>query len=86
MKRYLTASLLVIASLMSSATLADDNLTKAKSDPIFERLEVLADALALVQDSYVEEIDSDTLLEGALNGALSSLDPHSSSIPPVTYT
>ena len=80
MKRYLTASLLVIASLMSSATLADDNLTKAKSDPIFERLEVLADALALVQDAYVEEIDSDTLLEGALNGALSSLDPHLSLI------
>ncbi len=86
MKRYLTASLLVIASMMSSATLADDDLTETKSDPIFEQLELLADALALVQDVYVEEVDSDELLQSALNGALSSLDPHSSYIPPVTYT
>ncbi len=38
-----------------------------------------------VKREYVEPVDADKLLEGALNGMLGSLDPHSSYLPPKKY-
>jgi len=61
----------------------------AEADPeraeAFEKLELFAEVMALVKDSYVEDIEDKELVEGALEGALSSLDPHSSYTPPVKF-
>ena len=57
-----------------------------KPEPIYEKMEIFAEVLAIVQDQYVEEVETDSLIENALNGALSKLDPHSSYVPPVTFT
>jgi len=58
---------------------------ESDSKETFEKLELFAEVLALVKDGYVEDIEDKLLIEGALNGALSSLDPHSSYTPPVQY-
>ena len=55
------------------------------SKETFEKLELFAEVMAMVKDSYVEDVQDDALIEGALNGALASLDPHSSYTPPVEY-
>jgi len=55
-------------------------------EPIYDQMRIFADVLALVQNEYVEEVDTPSLIENALNGALQSLDPHSGYVPPVTFT
>ena len=57
-----------------------------KPEAIYDQMSVFADVLALVQDEYVEDVDTASLIENALNGALHALDPHSSYVPPVTFT
>ena len=41
--------------------------------------------LARIKDEYVEKVDDEKLLAGALNGMLSSLDPHSAYFDPKSY-
>ncbi len=51
----------------------------------YESIELFTDVLAIVKKSYVEEVDTKKLIYGAINGMLSSLDPHSSFMPPEMY-
>src|SRR5512145_2314208 len=51
----------------------------------YESIELFTDVLAIVKKSYVEEVDTKKLIYGAINGMLSSLDPHSSFMPPESY-
>lgn len=51
----------------------------------YDSIELFTDVLAIVKKSYVEEVDTKKLVYGAINGMLSSLDPHSSFMPPETY-
>jgi carboxyl-terminal processing protease len=51
----------------------------------YESIELFTDVLAIVKKSYVEEVDTKKLVYGAINGMLTSLDPHSSFMPPETY-
>ncbi len=51
----------------------------------YESIELFTDVLSIVKKSYVEEVDTKKLIYGAINGMLSSLDPHSSFMPPETY-
>lgn len=51
----------------------------------YESIELFTDVLSIVKKSYVEEVDTKKLVYGAINGMLTSLDPHSSFMPPDTY-
>jgi len=52
---------------------------ETKSDPIpLEALRSFTDAYARIKNDYVEEVDDKALLENAIRGMLSGLDPHSS--------
>jgi len=51
----------------------------------YESIELFTDVMAIVKKSYVEDVDTKKLVYGAINGMLSSLDPHSSFMPPDTY-
>jgi carboxyl-terminal processing protease len=44
----------------------------------YRELDRLAEVLQLVRQSYVKEVDDRQLIEGALRGMLSTLDPHTS--------
>jgi carboxyl-terminal processing protease len=43
----------------------------------YKQLNLFGDVLELVRSNYVEDVNDDTLVEGAINGMLTSLDPHS---------
>lgn len=73
---------LALAVALPLYAMADDK----KPEPIYDQMRVFGDVLALVQETYVEEVDTASLIENALNGALHSLDPHSSYVPPVDFT
>jgi carboxyl-terminal processing protease len=51
----------------------------------YEGLETLTNILALVQKNYVDQVDTKQLIEGAINGMLTSLDPHSAYLTPDLY-
>ena len=75
-------SALALAATLPLSAIADEK----KPQPIYDQMSIFADVLALVQNEYVEEVDAASLIENALNGALQSLDPHSSYVPPVDFT
>jgi len=52
---------------------------------IYRQLELFADVLARVEQEYVVEIDEAEAMEAAINGMLSSLDPHSSYMNATAY-
>jgi len=53
-------------------------------DP-YEGLEAFTSVLAVVQKNYVEEVGTQKLIDGAINGMLAALDPHSSYLTPESY-
>ena len=48
-----------------------------KSQSLYQQLDLFGDVLERVRSDYVEEPDDEKLIESAINGMLSSLDPHS---------
>lgn len=48
-------------------------------------LENFANILAIVQRNYVKEVDTETLVDGAIKGMLESLDPHSGYLTEDSY-
>ena len=49
-------------------------------DP-FNKLKTIAQLVRIIYEKYVEEVDMNKVLNGALRGMLDELDPHSSLIP-----
>ncbi len=59
--------------------------TGAEKKSIYEQLKLFSDVMSLVQEHYVEEVDSQKLIYGAISGMLHELDPHSSFLRPEDY-
>lgn len=51
----------------------------------YEELQNFANVLAIVQKNYVEPVSTKRLINGAITGMLSSLDPHSAYLTPELY-
>ena len=51
----------------------------------YEGLETFTNILSIVQKNYVEEVETRRLIEGAINGMLVGLDPHSAYLSPDLY-
>jgi len=71
------AGMLVAGSLRGGAVSADVKT--------YGNLEAFAHILSIVEQNYVESVPPDKLVEGAINGMLRSLDPHSSYMTPELY-
>jgi carboxyl-terminal processing protease len=48
----------------------------------FRMLELFGDVLAMVEQAYVVPVDNKKLIEAALQGMMTALDPHSNYLPP----
>ena len=57
----------------------------ATQDGLPERYNVFTAALNQIDAKYVEKVESDRLVYGAINGMLQTLDPHSSFMDPKAY-
>ncbi|MFO8126490.1 S41 family peptidase [Yoonia sp.] len=49
---------------------------------VYEQLDLFGDIFERIRSNYVEEVDDRELIEAAINGMLTSLDPHSSYLSP----
>jgi carboxyl-terminal processing protease len=72
-KKFIFAVLIILLT----GILIGQGLVQAKSDT-YEDLKSFTQALELVKRYYVEKPDSKELIQGAIRGMISSLDPHSS--------
>ena len=53
---------------------------------VYEQLDLFGIIFERIRTQYVEEVDEGELIEAAINGMLTSLDPHSSYLPPQAFT
>ena len=65
---------------LAGPVLAENNTDKAE---VYEQLDLFGDIFDRIRSEYVEEVDAKELIEAAINGMLTSLDPHSGYLPPV---
>jgi len=80
--------LLVIFIILSGGVVigvANNRNVSAITDDVYEDLRVFTDVITHLQRDYVEETDNRTLIYGAIQGMLDTLDPHSSFMAPEVY-
>jgi carboxyl-terminal processing protease len=80
LKKTFYHALVILPLLLGSGGQAHgepDDLTET-----YKNLELFSNILSIVQQNYVDEIDSSEAIEGAIKGLLISLDPHSSYMKP----
>jgi len=88
MKKLSTkASLLVIICLGVFVLLGlrNDSNVYALDKNIYKGIKTFNEVLDMVQKNYVDEVESSTLIQGAINGMVKSLDPHSAFMTPDLY-
>jgi len=56
-----------------------------KQTSVYEQLDLFGNIFERIRAQYVEEVDPGKLIEAAINGMLTSLDPHSSYLPPKAF-
>jgi carboxyl-terminal processing protease len=68
-------------------TKAPDDKSKPRADrsETYQQLNLFGDILERVRNDYVEPPNEKDLIENAINGMLSSLDPHSSYMNPKSF-
>jgi carboxyl-terminal processing protease len=86
-KLRLTILAVILVGLVAVFTWERLSIQKvsAEDKTVYEQLQIFSDVLDIVQESYVEEVDSKELVEGAITGMLKTLDPHSSYLNPDAY-
>jgi carboxyl-terminal processing protease len=82
---YALWALLVLAVLAAGSTmvsLAKSQSASAANSEIYRQLDLFGEVLERVRSDYVEKPDDSKLIEAAINGMLTALDPHSAYLNP----
>ena len=85
MNKFLMAALggtvagVVATTQFVGPLLAQDS---GSSNNVYEQLDLFGDIFERIRAQYVEEVEPGDLIEAAINGMLTSLDPHSSYLSP----
>ncbi len=80
-----TVILFVLGGMMLIGIASDSRVSAAIDRSIYGNLKVFTEVLSIIEKNYVEPVKADTLIEGAINGMVKSLDPHSSYMTPEMY-
>ncbi len=81
-RKSVRIAILGVVALFFVALMASE--APARRSP-FEPLSIFARALAYVELAYVEPVDQETLVHGAIRGLAESLDPHTVFLDPEEY-
>ena len=85
MKKLLMAAVVgTLAGALATSQIAGPLLAQEtiRKTTIYEQLDLFGDIFERIRVQYVEEVDEADLIEAAIDGMLSSLDPHSSYLSP----
>lgn len=79
---FLAISLVVVLPIAATTLLGQNEQAQAaEGDSLYRYLAVFTEVLGLVRHAYVDPVDTDALMAGALDGAPDALDPFSTFIP-----
>jgi len=73
------------AAALAAAFLYTPQAMSAESSETYRQLNLFGDVFERVRNDYVEETTDTELIENAINGMLTALDPHSSYLNPKNY-
>lgn len=85
MRRYFLATLTglvagaLLASQVAGPLIAQE---RTRTETVYQQLDLFGDVFERIRAQYVNEVDTAALIRAAINGMLSSLDPHSSFLSP----
>jgi carboxyl-terminal processing protease len=83
-RRFVLVALLAVL-LSAAAGGFFGSTAQATQDQVTQQYKVFTSALAAIDREYVEDVPSDRLVYGAIDGMLKTLDPHSSFFDPKAY-
>lgn len=75
-KRDLCLSVFLVLVLVT-VSMTWGHAARAADNEIYKNLKLFNEVLNIVEKNYVEEIDPKMVIQGAINGMMKSLDPHS---------
>jgi carboxyl-terminal processing protease len=81
MKKHVVAALAgTVAGVIATTQIAGPLIAQevVPESSVYEQLDLFGDIFERVRSQYVEEVPTDELVTAAINGMLTSLDPHSS--------
>ena len=87
MKKFaMAAGCGVLAGILATTQVAGPLFAQeAEKASVYEQLDLFGIVFERIRNQYVEEVDEGELIEAAINGMLTSLDPHSSYLPPSDF-
>ncbi len=85
MKKFVVAALAgTVAGIAATTQVAGPLLAQEAESKasVYQQLDLFGDIFERIRAQYVEEVETDELIEAAIDGMLTSLDPHSSYLSP----
>ena len=85
MKKFVMAAMGgTLAGAIATTQIAGPLLAQesASNATVYEQLDLFGDIFERIRSQYVEDVEPGELIEAAINGMLTSLDPHSSYLSP----
>ena len=76
--------LIMLVGLPAQVLYAEESIEEPKPDT-YNKLKIFSEVLSLIESNYVESVESDTIINGAIRGMVKALDPHTSYLPPASY-
>jgi carboxyl-terminal processing protease len=76
---WLTVGIIILACTIGAGFYQN---ISAESDETYKGLKIFSDVIDLIEKNYVDPVDTKDLIEKAIQGMVSSLDPHSALLAP----
>jgi carboxyl-terminal processing protease len=75
----------VLSTFLGAAVVGGSAVALPKKYSPYHKLNIFTRVLSYVENNYVENVDQDELIYGAIRGMLETLDPHTSFLKPDQY-
>jgi len=79
------STLLGVALVFTTRSFTEVSAREKSDTNLFQELKTFTDVLAVVKRDYVTEVENKKVVEGAIKGLLTTLDPHSGYLDPDFY-
>ena len=76
--KILTTIFIIFSLIIGHTSISVAAISQDQREATYRQLEIFANVLSILQENYIDEINADDTIEGAISGMLLSLDPHSS--------